>query len=670
MRLLKFIPIKLTIFLVLGILLGHYVHSGLLLSILSTLVGIAFLGFLFFEQTRRKHIVFGATTFFTTLCIGVLAISLWQPRNRTNHYTHHTFQKQHTWHLKIREVLKANTFSDRYVGILYAMDNQKVSGKVILNFSADTLNQKFSVDDELLFYGEFDSVHPPFNPHQFDYKAYLKRLGIYHQIRLNTGNFYVLKNSSKTVYGAAANFRNTISEKLKKADFGKDELGIIQALLLGQRNDISEATYNNYKNAGAVHILAVSGLHIGILLLLLEFFLQPLKRLPKGKTLKLVIIVALLWGFAFLAGLSASVVRAVAMFSFVAYALYLNRPSNTFNILALSMFAILLVFSPMLLFQVGFQMSYAAVIAIVWVYPLLQRLWFPKNKIVRKVWQLLSVSIAAQLGVLPISLFYFHQFPGLFFVSNLLIVPFLGLILGMGILVIVLALLNSLPAFLVDGYDSLIRWMNTIIERVAQQEAFVFTNISFDRVQLVLSYLMVISLLILFTKATFKRTSLFLSCILGFQLWSFYSIYKTGEKETLFLAHQTKNSILIHQTGNALSVLSYNQEATKRIITDYKVVERIKTIEHRPLQNSYKFKNKNIIVIDSFGSYISTKAHYLLLTRSPKINLDRLLDSVRPKQVIVDGSNYASYVKRWQATCAKRKTPFHYTGEKGAYRFE
>ncbi|VAW14579.1 DNA internalization-related competence protein ComEC/Rec2 [hydrothermal vent metagenome] len=655
---------------VLGILLGRYVHFSLLLSILLTLISIGFLGFLLFKQTHRKFIVFGATTLFTTLCIGILAVSLWQPRNRTNHYTHQTFQKQHTWRLKVREVLKANTFSDRYVGILYAMDDQKVSGKVILNFSVDTLNQKYSVDDELLFYGEFDSVRPPINPNQFDYRAYLKGLGIYHQIRLNTANHFVLENSSKTIYGVAAAFRNTISAKLREANFGKDELGIIQALLLGQRNDISEATYTNYKNAGAVHILAVSGLHIGILLLLLDFFLRPIERLPKGKTLKLVTIVALLWGFAFLAGLSASVVRAVTMFSFVAYALYLNRPSNTFNILALSMFAILLVFNPMLLFQVGFQMSYAAVIAIVRVYPLLQRLWFPKNKIVLKVWQLLSVSIAAQLGVLPISLFYFHQFPGLFFVSNLLIVPFLGLILGMGILVIVLALLNSLPAFLVDGYDSLIRWMNTIIEWVAQQEAFIFINISFDRVQLVLSYLMVIGFLILYSKVTFKRTAVFLCSVIGFQLWFFYSIHITNKKEVLFLAHQTKNSILIHQTGNALSVLSYNKEAAKRIITDYKVAERIKTIEHRPLQNSYKFKNKNIIVIDSFGSYISKKGHYLLLTQSPKINLERLFDSIRPKQVIADGSNYKSYVKRWKTTCDKRKIPFHYTGEKGIFYFK
>ena len=139
------------------------------------------------------------------------------------------------------------------------------------------------------------------------------------------------------------------------------------------------------------------------------------------------------------------------MFSFVAYALYLNRPSNTFNILALSMFFILLLFNPMLLFQVGFQMSYAAVFAIVWVYPMLQRSWYPKNKIIRKIWQLLSVSIAAQLGVLPISLFYFHQFPGLFFISNLLVVPFLGILLAGGILVLVLGFQTPYPIFLSIG---------------------------------------------------------------------------------------------------------------------------------------------------------------------------------------------------------------------------
>ena len=669
MRLFKFISIKLTFFLVLGILFGYFFSISIHLSIAITSLSILVLGILFYRQERNDSIFFGITTMLTTICMGILAISLWQPKNRLDHYSHQDFREAHTWHIKIQEVLKPTTFSDRYIAVTKNRNNKKASGKIILNLTTDTTEQKHSIDDELIIHAKLDDIRHPLNPYQFNYKDYLSDLGIYHQVQLKSNNYFPLKNTTSTLYGIAAAIGNKISSKLKQANFGTDELAIIQALLLGQRNDISEATYTNYKNAGAVHILAVSGLHIGIILLLLQFILQPLERLPNGKILKLVTIVLLLWGFALLAGFSASVVRATTMFSFVAYALYLNRPSSTFNILALSMFAILLVINPMLIFQVGFQMSYAAVFAILWIYPLLQRFWFPKNSVVQKIWQLLSVSIAAQVGVLPISLFYFHQFPGLFFISNLLIVPFLGLILGLGILVILLALLNILPDFLVNIYDTLIRQMNQTIAWVAQQEAFLFQNISFDSVQLITAYGVLISLILVLTKSTYKRTMTFLCCLLGFQLWTFYSVYNSQKKEQLFVAHQTKNSVLLHQKGNHLYTFSKNENSLKRLTTDYAIAEHIDAITHLSLKNSYVYGDKNLIIIDSLGVYSSAiaKSYHLLLTQSPKINLERLIDSLQPKYIIADGSNYRTYIKRWAASCKKRKLPFHYTGEKGAY---
>jgi len=546
MSLLKFIPIKLTICLVQGILIGHYLDLGIYIPLFIVSILIILLGFLLVKKTHRNSIFFGIVTLLTVICLGVLSVSLWNPKNQKDNYAHQNTQKAHLWKVKIHEVLKSNAFSDRYIGNVLSVNNQKASGKLILNSSRDDVSDKFLVDDELFFYGKLSEIKPPLNPHLFDYKSYLSDLGIFHQLQLDTTNHFTSKHSSKTVYGLAASLRNKIISKLQKANFGKEELSIIQALLLGQRNDISQETYNNYKNAGAFHILAVSGLHIGILLLLLQFLLSPLEYLPKGKTIKLIAIVLMLWCFALIAGFSASVVRAVTMFSFVAYALYLNRPSNTFNILALSMFAILLAINPMLLFQVGFQMSYAAVFAIVWIYPLLQKAWFPKNKITRKIWQLLSVSVAAQMGVLPISLFYFHQFSALFFISNLLIVPALGLILGMGILTIVLALLNVLPSWFVEGYNTMIGVMNSVIERVAQQEAFVFKNISFDSVQMLISYGIIISLILLFSKSSSKRISALLCFTIAFQLYSFYQFYQSDKKKSLLLAHRNKNSIILH----------------------------------------------------------------------------------------------------------------------------
>lgn len=680
MNLLRFVPIKLTILLILGILLGRYLQLDVFLPVAFTCIFSILLGFLFYRDKRvasfttygKNPIIFGILVALTTISIGVLSVSSTYPKNQSNHYSHKDVTGSHMWKIKIHEVLKSSTFSDRYVVKVLTLENEKTSGRLLLSFPLDTTAEGLMVDDELIVYTELSGINPPLNPHQFDYRNYLEGLGITNQMRLGGNDFFMAQNAERTIYGVAAKFRNQIIDNLKKANFGKEELGIIQALLLGQRNEISAETYNNYKNAGAVHILAVSGLHIGILLLLLQFILRPIERLPKGKTIKLILIVGLLWGFALLAGLSASVVRAVTMFSFVAYALYLKRPGNTFNILALSMFAILLAINPMLLFQVGFQMSYAAVFAIVWIYPLLERLWNPKNKIARYFWQLLSVSIAAQLGVLPISLFYFHQFPGLFFVSNLLIVPALGLILGMGILVIFLALLNRLPDILVTAYDTIIRWMNGIIGWVAQQEAFVFRNISFDAVQLILAYTILICAVVFFSKPTFKKAIALSLAVIGFQFWLFYTSYQSWHKETLFLAHQTRNSILVHQTGNHLSAIAQDDQRLERLTTDYQIAERILSIAHHPLKNAYQWRNKNLMIIDSLSVYPQKNGNtdYVLLSGSPKLNLERLIDSLHPKTIIADGSNYRSYVERWRKTCTRREVPFHYTGEEGAFYFD
>ena len=671
MKLFRFVPIKLTFFLVLGILIGSHFEFNVLISTSIAVGFLIFIALLFFLGKNRNSISFGLLVLLTTTSLGLLSVSLWQPKNWSDHYSHYFLNTGNSFQLKIREVLKSNNYSDRYVAEIRVLNGQRASGEIIFTVPIDTTKTAFQVDYELLTYGVLNEIRPPLNPHQFDYRKYLEDLGIYHELKIDNDGYYLSKVHTSSIYGIAAFAQNKISSKLQQANFGKDELGVIQALLLGQRNSISTETYDNYKDAGAVHILAVSGLHIGILLLLLQFLFRPLESLPKGKTIKLVAIVLLLWCFAFLAGLSASVVRAVTMFSFVAYALYLNRPSNSFNILALSMFFILLLFNPMLLFQVGFQMSYAAVFSIVWIYPMLQRFWFPKNTIIRKVWQLLSVSMAAQLGVLPISLFYFHQFPGLFFISNLLIVPFLGALLGIGILVIILALGNSLPDFLVLWYNRMIGLMNSVIQWVAEQEAFIFKNISFDSIQLLLAYALLVSLLLFFSKPNFKRIMAFLLALIAFQSWLLYSSISTAKNNKLLLLHQSKNSILFHQNGNQLTIYSAKESSADRMITDFSTGERIEKKFHKKLKNSYNVDKKKLVIIDSTGVYPPfEQSEYLLLTQSPKINLERLLDSVQPKQIIADGSNYKSYIKRWKTTCAKRKLPFHYTGEKGAYYFE
>jgi competence protein ComEC len=667
MKLLAFVPIKLTLLLILGILLGYYFPFDIRITLVTTLFFFVLLGILFFAKPKSNSSLYGFIAALTTITLGIFISIQAQPLHHSSHYSNLSLEGQKQWKLKITEVLKPTLFSERYVAIVSGLDSTPTTGKILLSRPLDTTQNPLTVDDEIWIFSEILAINPPLNPHQFDYKSYLKKLGIYHQLKFTHSNFIKNKNPERTIYGLAAAARGHIIKKLKQANFGADELSIIQALLLGERSDISAETYNDYKNAGAVHILAVSGLHIGILLLLIQFLLRPLRN----RTISLLISVILLWGFAFVAGLSPSIIRACTMFSFVAYALYLNRPSNTFNILALSMFFILLFINPNLLFQVGFQMSYAAVFAIVWIYPLLQKLWYPKNKILRYLWQLLSVSVAAQLGVLPISLFYFHQFPGLFFISNLLIVPALGFILGTGILVIFLALINLLPDWLVLLFNELIGWMNGIVSWVADQESFIFKSISFDYGQLILAYLVIGILVYSLQHISFKRVAVFLIALLSFQSWSIYQNYLASSTTEVLVMHQTKNSILLHKSGKTIDVFTSDSKASEKAIADYRIGERIDSVNYNLLANSYDVLGLPLLVIDSLGVYPKQgSGQIILLTYSPKLNLERLFETTRPKQIIADGSNYKSYVERWQETCKKNKIPFHYTGEKGAYLFE
>ena len=671
MRLLAFVPIKLTLLLIVGILIGNYFPFDSRYALFLTITFFVILSIIYQNEQRTDSPRFGILSYLTTITLGTFIILNAQPKAHSYHYSKLKQTENTVWHLKIREVLKPTSFSERYIAEVQYIDSSYATGKLILSRNTNDSLPLLQVDDELLSSLQPTSINPPLNSYQFNYKKYLARLGVYDELKLNPNTYLKKEKTSKTILGIAAKTRNHIIAKLKKNGFEKNELGVIQALLLGQRNDISKETYDDYKNAGAVHILALSGLHIGILLLVIQFLLRPLNKLPNGKKMSLLLTVLLLWCFAFLAGLSASIVRACTMFSFVAYALYLNRPSNSFNILALSMFFILLFINPNLLFQVGFQMSYAAVLAIVWIYPLFQKFWYPKIKPVRYIWQLLSVSIAAQLGVLPISLFYFHQFPGLFFISNLLIVPALGCILGMGILVIILSLVNQLPEPVAWFYNQVIYYMNSIVAWVAKQEAFIFKHISFDAIQLVLSFCVIITIILTLTKISSRRIIIFLLSLLSFQYYTIFQEVIAGQQKETLLLHQTKNTLLLERNGKHATLFTSDTTTVPNSLTDLKIEKRIQTIQFDTLANSYFIHGKSILVLDSLGVYPKVKTESIyLLTNSPKINLDRLISITHPKEIIADGSNYHSYIKQWKATCLKRKIPFHYTGEKGFYTFK
>lgn len=673
MKLLNFTIIKLTIFLVLGIVLAHYVQFNLKTVLYATLTLIVFTGIYWkWLQNKIDRLpFFGLLSYVCMIGLGMLSYVIQDETLQENHYTN--LKLDETYNaitFKIKERLKPDQYNEKFIVAINTVNKESASGKLLINIKKDSLKTHFFVDDVFFVSSKFEDIQKPLNPHQFDYSKYLALRQVYQQLYLKSTEMHLISDKTTSIYGYADQLRSRINTKLVAAGFKTDALSIMNALLLGQRQTIDKNIYNNYVNSGTIHILAVSGLHVGIILWILNYVFAPLLYLKYGNYVRPIILVAILWSFAVIAGLSPSVTRAVSMFSIISIAMHLKRSTNIYNTLVISAFFILLV-KPMFLFEVGFQMSYLAVLGIVSVQPIIYKLWNPKYFVVDKIWQIFTVTLAAQAGVVPISLYYFHQFPGLFFISNLVVIPFLGVILGFGLLIIALALMNALPDFMVVTYSFIIDSLNAFIAWVAQFEDFLFRDIPFTVFQVICSYFIIIAFVQVYKFRTFKWLALSLIGVICFQSIAFYNTYKV--QNDAFIVFNKSRYSMIGQKYRDQFLVHHNLDSTQQkrdnVIDNYKVGEFITTVLRDSIQPIYQFKDQTILVIDSLVVYkgLSFKPHHILLRNSPRLNLNRVIDSLTPALIIADASNYKSYVKRWKVTCRNKKIPFHYTNEKGAF---
>jgi competence protein ComEC len=615
---------------------------------------------------------FGIITIITFLLIGIFTVSVHLPANQPQHYINHlTINENSSCFLKgeVIEKLKPGLFQDKYILKVEELNKESVSGKILLNISGKNDQVQFSVGDHLVVNSKIKEINSPLNPYQFNYREYMANLGVMKQINASKNEVLLLNRKSRNLRSIAGELRGKIVLELRNTNLRPQELSIIQALLLGQRQEISQDVYSNYAAAGVIHILAVSGLHVGIILLLLNWLLKPVERIPKGKLIKTLLLLLLLWGFAFLAGLSPSVVRAVSMFSFVAIGMQLNRKTSVINTLFMSLLVLLLI-NPWYITQVGFQLSYAAVFSIVLIQPHLFNIYKGDSVIIKFFWGIFTVTIAAQFGVLPLSLFYFHQFPGLFFLTNLVILPFLGILLGAGILVMILALFNMLPQFLADVLGWMISTLNNFVDWAASKEEFLFEDVGFSLLLCITSYLIVMAFIFLLKNLSYRAIIVFLTAVVVFQA-ALISERSSAENISSFVFHKSRNTVIGTSAGEDL-LLYHNLDipaSNFSFINDYTTEKDMENVQEFQLKNLYKISGRTILQIDSSGIYNipGLEPDIILLTQSPKINLERLLSVFDPEIVVADGSNYPSVIKAWKETAGNKKVPFHATAEKGAF---
>mgnify|MGYP000028177938 CR=1 FL=1 len=675
MKVLQFPLARVTLVFIIGIVFAYYFQPSPNLVFTYLFVTTLLLGGVYYWSTKRANLVrvFGISVYITAFGIGMSSQTIHTATYQKNHFTQvdAVFEQTHTFNLVLREKLKSSTSSQRYIDLVQQIDTTNCSGKILLNIKKDSLHHSFIIGNRLQIQGNLYPNVTPKNPNQFDYGSYLKNKQIYGQLYADIADIKISAQIEKDIWYYAAQIRNTIIANLTRDGFNPTELNVAVALILGQQQDIDPEISKDYQYAGAVHILSVSGLHIGFLLLFVTFILKPIPNNKKGSLLKLIVILCSLWLFGILAGLAPSVVRSVTMFSFVAIGQHLRRSVNIYHTLLVSILLILLV-QPGFLFDVGFQLSYLALFFILWFHPLLSKIWEPKNKISKYIWDILSVSFAAQIGTLPLSLYYFHQFPGLFFITNLVIIPLTGFIMGLGVVVMVLAYFESSPIFLSKGLESSLFIVNKIIHTIAGAEQFIIKDIPFTLVFLLSSYAVVFSTIFWFKKPHFQRLTAVLVSVILLQIAFLWNKWSIENQQEWVVFNSNKNTLIVERKGDDITLFA-NDSLSKigsknNTINTYLVGNFSHLAATKKLKNTAFFNGKRILILDSLGVYpIHSRPDIVLLTQSPKINLERLIQTTQPKVIVADASNYKNLQKLWEATCLKEKIPFHSTSEKGFY---
>ena len=667
---------KITIWFVLGIVFSSYFNPNPASTFVF--IGIFFVAFIATIYLSKKDFIqkvyFGIATYLLFFQIGCFTHVIHNEFYNETNYVHLIKNETdyHSLELVLREKLKGNEKVDKYIGLVKKVDNKTCSGRILVQIHDAHGDSRIQIGNNIQIYGKCILNKKSLNPNQFDYGKYLNNKSIFGQIYTSANSIKVSDKNDKNIWYYSDRLRNNIITNLQKNNFSKNELQVVNALILGQQQDISKEILKDYQYAGAIHILSVSGLHVGFILLFISFLLKPLPKNKLGNSIRLFTIIICLWGFAILAGLSPSVIRSVTMFSFVAMGLHLKRSTNIFHTLLVSMFLILF-FQPSFLFDVGFQLSYLSLFFILWLQPLISNLWMPKNKIATYFWDILTVSFAAQIGAFPLSIYYFHQFPGLFFITNLIIIPFLILIMGLGVLVMVMAAFNFVPMLTMKSLEFCIYYLNKIINWVASFEQFIIKDIPINWQALISLYVLIIAFVILFKKPTYPKIVFAFISVLLFQSTLLITRWEIQNKQEFIVFNSWKNTLITERNGDKVTVYgnqsTIDKLASNTVLKSYLIANSSSITGINKMQNLFYFNNKKIMVIDSFGVYSKQiNPDIIILRQTPKINLERLIQVNQPKLIVADASNYKTTIQLWKSICIKKKIPFHATTEKGFYK--
>ncbi len=473
----------------------------------------------FVRLKYTKNYGFSYTFFVFSLTLGFFHTSSFNSSTKESYFAHSDSN------LFIIEIIEPPVTKPKSVKLVAKVLQNKTgvtTGKALLYLEKEPQSTSLRYGDQLIVNFLPLPVKSNGNPYEFNYKRYLKIHNIHHQAYIQKQQWQKFK-SKNGLLSVIYELRQYLSNLIDNSGLRKNNKKIAKALLLGQKEALDKSLLKSFSSAGAMHVLAVSGLHVGIIMFILQFLFRPFKHLKKGRFYAGLVISGI-WFYALLTGFSPSVVRASIMFSFIIIGSHIERDTSTFQSVFVAGFVILLI-DPLNLFKVGFQLSFLAVIGIITLQPKLYKLLFFKWKINDYLWKITTVSIAAQLATFPLGLYYFHQFPNLFFISNLLVIPMAGILLITGFTYFFLHFFTSLKLFIEYILDSLLTILDQSVKFIETIPFSISWGISITWYETVLIYLIIV----FFSLSTIRKqvAQLFIALGITIALLTHLNIKKT-----------------------------------------------------------------------------------------------------------------------------------------------
>ncbi len=659
------------------VLIGILTDELITLSILSWLIIIcssililAIFNFFTPAISWRIGYIKGVAIILLLYSFGGICNQLRSPKN-----SNHTIDN-HQYHLLlINEEAKHSKTNSRYEVNIYSIEKRhfRFLSKGYL-YTNNTNCKNIEQGDLLITKNKVNEIVEKNNPGAYNFAKQSSLKGIFYTININDTLEYGLLNHKKSrLKTFIEKSRAKITTLLKKSLNNDKTIGLAEAMLIGFRDDLDRELLSSYINTGVVHIIAISGMHLGLIFLMINFFTKILIGKKRTSISGILITIPILWLFSLLTGGSASVIRSAIMLTIILISTFLKKSSNGLNTLIASAF-ILFVDNPCIVYDLGFQLSYAAVLSILIFDPLIKKLVYVKNDILKKGWEMISITLAAQILTTPISVFYFHQFPILFLFTNLVAIPLSSIILLTEIALCVFGQVGISVNLIAKIVNSLINFLNDYIHRMEKIPFGMIKHIYIGASSLLLIYCLLFAAYLLCKK--YNANNLRWFCWLLFLL-------STTHLVEIVIHHQKNRIIVLDIRSHSCIIVQHGKEAL--ILGDDSLLQNKVQFDEIKEQIGYAYwiKKFGVKKFPHYPFVIRLQPNYLIgpsktppipiaiLSGNPTLHVNNLTQLFNENDIlIIDHSNKVWKIRQWEKEADKLLLRFNSLAEKGPYIFE